>query len=407
MREHNIFYNLFHFNCDLFLQSVFLLLDPASIKKCRSVCKQWDGFIKRRLWTSRVGRRRLKSKLSNLWKNGESEISPFAWSKRVIYCIECDDNAVYCGTVDGFTEIYNVVTGELMHQLCCKDHTEGVTECVQFSIGEDIIATLTECGNICLWDKQTCHLEYQARPHEDGVGVYGIKARDNKVVTGASDGNIFVFEKEEGEQWVKTLKVNIKNEEVIHIEIDLCWLVTGTDSSIHLWNLASLADGPKSDAIDIAPWMFLFHFPFIFVVGGENWSGFQVWNVETNKRIRNFQLENKLFHTLSSNCNWDFIVFCEIVMLWPGDAPVNIDVLIFDTKELCDATIINENLWRRKRSHLQSFDHGEVNACINQTSLLVAHGHMVDIQNFWLNNFSEDRPKRRKRKLRIVNEARL
>ena len=120
MEEHSIFHNLFSFNCDLFLQAVFLLLDPASLKNCRSVCKQWDGFIKGRLWTSMVGRRRLRSKLRSLWKIGESGIFHFARSKRVIYCIECDDDAVYCGTVDGFTEIYNVGTGELMHELCCK-----------------------------------------------------------------------------------------------------------------------------------------------------------------------------------------------------------------------------------------------------------------------------------------------
>ena len=226
------------------------------------------------------------------------------------------------------------------------------------------------------------------------MGVYGIKTADKKVFTGASDGNIFVFEKEDSNRWVKTLKLNLKNEEIIHIEIDLCWLVTGTDSSIKVWNLAGLADGPKLDAINVAPWMFLFHFPFIFVVGGENWCGFQVWNIETNRRIRNFQLGRKLFHTLSSNCSWEFIVFCEIELLCPGDTPTNVNVLIFDTKELCDEKIVNEKLWRRERSHLQSFDHGEVNAGINQTSLLVAHGHTINIQNFWLNCFGEDGPKK-------------
>jgi len=327
-----------------------------------------------------LGRRKLRAKLNFMWKNINLEVLDFVKSKRTVYSIECDDTAVYCGTLDGFIEVYDVATGNLKHELCCKSSSASI-DCVQFSIGDDNLASLTESGNICIWNKENGNLEYQAKHHGEVVAVYGIKVSANIVMTGATDGSIFVLEKERENQWVVKRKVFVNDEEISHIDIDEGWLVTGTISSIKLWSLAELDEGPRLNNIDVNPWMLLLHFPFLFVVGGERWPGFQVWNVETNIRIRNFKLDCKLFHTLSSS--GDFIVFCELAMLWPGDEPKEVVVLTFNIKELCDENITDEKLWRRERLCVQRFSEGEVNAAVNMTSLLVAHGNRVDIQNFW------------------------
>ena len=42
--------NLFSWNLDFFLQSVFLSLDIQTLKSCRNVCEDWKDFIDTRVW---------------------------------------------------------------------------------------------------------------------------------------------------------------------------------------------------------------------------------------------------------------------------------------------------------------------------------------------------------------------
>eukprot|EP00092_Neocalanus_flemingeri_P108894 GFUD01139879.1.p1 GENE.GFUD01139879.1~~GFUD01139879.1.p1 ORF type:complete len:172 (-),score=43.30 GFUD01139879.1:129-644(-) len=155
----DIFKQLFAFNLDEFLQGMFLYLDPASLKNCQCVSKEWKSYIERRLWNSRVARKKLKTRLNLLWKNGSFIIEQFAESKGTVYCIACDDKSVYCGTVDGFTDVYDVVSGNLKFELCCK--ADASVGAVQFDVGEYDIAALTESGNISIWDKKGGYLSYQ------------------------------------------------------------------------------------------------------------------------------------------------------------------------------------------------------------------------------------------------------
>ena len=52
-----------------FLANCFLLLDPAEIKACRLVCKEWNVFIMNNLWRPGTpGRKKLCQKLEHRWK---------------------------------------------------------------------------------------------------------------------------------------------------------------------------------------------------------------------------------------------------------------------------------------------------------------------------------------------------
>lgn len=329
-----------------------------------------------------MGRKRLKSRLNFLWKNGDFDISDFVKCKRNVYCIACDDSYVYCGTVDGFIEVYHAFSGDLKYQLCCKADSSAGAESVQFDVGDDDLATLTESGTISIWNKQSGKLNYQAKHHGENISVFGIKVFAENVVTGAGDGSVVLLEKTRDEEWVIKSKVYTNKEEITHIDIDQGWLVTGTRAFIKLWNLGDLEQGPRPDPIEVHPWMLILHFPFMFVVGGELWGGLQVWNVETRRRMRNIEIDNKQFHTLSSN--GDLLVISEIVELWPGDDPQEVSILVFDKKELCDDGIADDKLWRRERICEQTFAGGEVNAAINKSILVVAHSDLVDIQHFWV-----------------------
>ena len=66
---------LFLHDMDEFLQTMFLYLDPASLKTSRCVSRQWNCFIQEHIWNSKVGRRALKEKMKQLWKTGPASIS--------------------------------------------------------------------------------------------------------------------------------------------------------------------------------------------------------------------------------------------------------------------------------------------------------------------------------------------
>ena len=55
----------FQWDCDLVLQKVFLYLDPYSLKSSRQVCREWNNFIRNRLWRSPYGRRKIIERLRN------------------------------------------------------------------------------------------------------------------------------------------------------------------------------------------------------------------------------------------------------------------------------------------------------------------------------------------------------
>ena len=60
---------LFESGLEDILRTVFLLLEPASLKACRQVNRLWGEFILARLWGSRGGRRRLEQRLLQRWRN--------------------------------------------------------------------------------------------------------------------------------------------------------------------------------------------------------------------------------------------------------------------------------------------------------------------------------------------------
>ena len=79
----------FLWDFDLFLQKVFLQLDPYSLRSCRQVrlqsessvrvqcpvevCREWNDFIITRLWSSPSGRRRIRKRLRHNYLTEQPE----------------------------------------------------------------------------------------------------------------------------------------------------------------------------------------------------------------------------------------------------------------------------------------------------------------------------------------------
>ena len=77
------------------LMTVFLLLEPASLKACRQVKRQWGDFILARLWGSRGGRRRLEQRLQQRWRNKAWELEELE-TGYLVRGLVCDEERLYC-----------------------------------------------------------------------------------------------------------------------------------------------------------------------------------------------------------------------------------------------------------------------------------------------------------------------
>ena len=254
------------------------------------------------------------------------------------------------------------------------------TEYLQIDAGVgDIVATLTEKGSIGIWEKRTGRLEYQARHHGD-IYCFGIKIVSSKqVITAASDGSIFLLSKQECGSWEISKKVYKFFTEIQHIDVDATndCLVTGTKVDVQIWSLSKMEEGPKKGSIPVSVWMFVLHFPYVYIVGGEEWEGFQVWNVVSKKCMRSIQLNNKKFHTISSSGK--FVAITEKSEFDTTD----IFVFLFEERELRDTNIEDEKLSKRVRICEHDYNNGEVNAALNKNCLVVSHGGEVNIQRMW------------------------
>merc|ERR1712059_209517 len=347
---------LFDSNLDEVLQTIFLQLDPVSLKTARCVCHQWNQFILERLWGSKPARNRLQARLNHRWITRPSvEIVDLFKTERTIYFLTCDDKFVYSGTGEGFAEVHSLATGERVLELDCRSEEnqeeEELGEFVQLDVGREVLATAYKY-NVCIWLKSSGERVYQGK-HHGNQSVFGVKVTESgKVVTGAGDGSVFVLQPDVQNRWEVAHKLTDLEEEITHIE----------------------------------PWMITLSFPFMFVVGGDEWPGFQVWNIKNNKGVktvelfRSINLNERHFHNIHSTRR--FLVISEILTDTVDDEYEDCFMFVFDEKELADSRISDTKLWRRAR--ISEVGRNELlNAAVNRTSLLVSQPGSVNIQNFW------------------------
>lgn len=377
---------LFHSNLDEVLQTIFLQLDPVSLKTARCVCHQWNQFILERLWGSKPARNRLQARLNHRWITRPSvEIVDLFKTERTIYFLTCDDKFVYSGTGEGFAEVHSLATGERVLELDCRSEEnqeeEELGEFVQLDVGREVLATAYKY-NVCIWLKSSGERVYQGK-HHGNQSVFGVKVTESgKVVTGAGDGSVFVLQPDVQNRWEVVHKLTEVKEEISHIDTDGDWMMAGTSKSVHLWDLSVPGSVKYKGMLGIQTYKFILSFPFLLVVGGHEWTGLQVWNIKTRKRIRLINMGKRHFNNI--HYNGRFIAVSEMVDNYDHveDDEQEGFVFVFDPRELVDSVRGNFGLWRKARIS-ESENYLLVNGAVNQTSLVVSQTNSVSLQNFW------------------------
>ena len=187
---------------DDILKWVLLLLDPRDLKACRQVCCQWNTFIKKQLWGTTAGRRRLESKAAARWRVSDAIMVPLGRThhRSSYYSLHVDDKYIFCGQ-RYMVSVYSVSTGLWVRDLHCGANSYYI--CVA---GASAVVAAASTGG-CLtfiWRKAgTMKQLHQGRHHPDNM-IKSIAACDGKVVTGGRDGRIVVLEEGEAGTWSVT-----------------------------------------------------------------------------------------------------------------------------------------------------------------------------------------------------------
>ena len=65
-----------------------------------------------------------------------------------------------------------------------------------------------------------------------------------------------------------------------------------------MWDLTSLHLLQTKHEMPVKVWMLAFSFPFVMVVGGEDWAGLKVFHVTTGELVRDIKASARLLRTI-------------------------------------------------------------------------------------------------------------
>ena len=380
--ENSILQNLFYLGLEEIIQKIFLFLDSKSLKNAKQTCALWKEFIERRIWKSKSAKGHLYNELIYKWKN---EKSMMVWEKDLseygmyITFVVCDMQVIVCSLRSGNLLTFDVNTCKLLHSLdLARDLQSGG---IQMDVSKtQIIIVCEDSGLIKILDKVSGeelfsgYTGYQSNP----VQVLGIKMLENTGITGAQNGMISFYRKlnEERSNFWEVESVNSGIEEITHIEGDEQRLVIGSRDGVYLWDMNQMKVIPSETPINVKVWMLSFRYPFVFVVGGDDWNGIQTYDILTGRLLRNIH-PSIPFHNI--HCNGRFVVLSEMMN---HRTPIN--VAIYDTEELIEPSLRNQDLWSNKHIYTSaSYSFSSVVGVSNMTKLIVTNRNTMCVFDFW------------------------
>jgi len=139
---------------------IFLDLDGSSLHKCRLVCKEWNSFILREIWSSCWGKRVMREKLDRHWRNGEYRVAvtnlPVDCQlglTEVLLCVSEDACAVRLGGSGLSVTVLQRYSGERWEAEVHEDRQEG--DFFRTVIMTDLLLIgVSSLGKVVCWDRR-------------------------------------------------------------------------------------------------------------------------------------------------------------------------------------------------------------------------------------------------------------
>ena len=379
--ENSILQNLFDLGLEEIIQKIFIYLDSKSLKNAKQACALWKEFIDRRIWKSKSARGHLYNELIYKWKN---EKSMLLWEKDLseygmyISFVVCDMQVIVCSLRSGNLLTFDVNTCKLLYSLdlACDIQSGGIQMDVSTT---QIIIVCVDSGLVKILDKvsgKELFSGYQSNsvPTE----TLGIKMLENIGIAGDQNGMISFYRKsnEEINNFWEVESVNSGIGKITHIEGDEQRLVIGSRNGVYLWDMNKMKVIPSETPINVKVWMLSFRYPFVFVVGGNDWNGIQTYDIVKGRLLRH-NLPSIPFHNI--HCNGRFLVLSEMMN---HRTPIN--VAIYDTEELIEPSLRNQDLWSNKHIYTSaSYSFSSVVGVSNMTKLIVTNRNTMCVFDFW------------------------
>jgi len=377
---------LFDSDLDEIIQKIFLYLDPMSLKNCNLVCEEWNQYIHERLWNSQPARKILYNKLIHQWKYGEPLKTEYTYPREYgVNYLAADDEIIVCGHSMGTAWVFDIHTSDLKFELLCNKTPRRSYDGVYADVGKSLIATTTDHCVVSVWSKEDGSKFYQATHHHWLAAVRTVKVYNSLVISGAGDGSLVIVENMLGVWKVSSTFLDDRKDHISHIDIDDKWAVVGSNRGIKLWDLDKRSH--VSSVEPVCVWRLAFKYPTVFVVGGLEWKGIQIWNVVEDTFTRVIDSGVKAYNNIHLKNR--FLTVCECNETWDQDDRVDpLSVVIFDVNQLTDSSFQSNSLWRRHWDYYLidgsvAYYSEQMNAVTNSTALIVSHGVLVTMNDFW------------------------
>jgi len=357
----------FQWDCDEFLQRVFLELDPYSLKTGRKVCSQWNEYISKRVWKSRRAQKRLHKRLDKQFVEEEPcevefQVSRGGEESQAFYCA-ADESVLVCGLLNGTANVYEIKTNRLLAVLDCQ--SSGAF--VQLSVGKDFVVAVSSYGIVSVWEKTKFSLIFRENVHENST-IQGIKAMNDIFITGDVDGSINAFKVRDKEVAHVLSMVEEKNP-VNHLDFDGKWILTGSRNTLKIWNLFDEKDWSKTLKTGYICCCCL-SYPLAASAGVRLSKGVKIWDLRKGTLLVAI-LEQCFFWSLDLQGNY-------LAAAMSSNNQKNPQIHLIDMSKVTEGESLVRSLPCEDRATVLN-----PHICSNTSKIIEAHGSVVRLREFW------------------------
>ena len=378
---------LFSRGLEEILQSIFLYLDPKSLKNSKLTCSEWMEFIDRRVWGSIKAKKVLYRRLISNWRRED----PVRTVNIKLNQSERKDGIICKNKVIFLWHNY----GRHITTICASTHEvlfsrELRTSFSYVDIGENFLV-LADSNRIRIIDKFTGKVECSkahSMPGDDCC--IGVKVIGGQVIVARSSGDIQFYSQGSVLSKLSVKEIKTKHKRIVCIAGDDKTLVIGLENRIMFWDLEKDMENENFVELpeDFCPTLSVnwthdllpdsmhleFFSPFVLVslnkfdIFEPSSKKIRIFNIATGEMIRHMEMDYHHVHF-----DGRFLSF----------SSGKVDV--FDIEELTDKEMSNEQLWQTKyENYAENYKGaGLPIGATTKTKMVVVHGTKLKIFDFW------------------------
>ena len=250
------------------------------------MCRAWNDFIRKRLWRSPYGLRKLRDRLRGQYFTEQPEETVLQVAAGVglesqVWTCKADEKIVVCGLLNGTANVFSTETRTLLTVLDCQ--SSGGT--MRLSLSDSFIVAASSYGVLSVWSRKDYGLIFRDDSLHQSE-VTGVKISEPLLITGDSGGVVNCLTVSGTAVRSENLLVD-ERRPVTDLDLRQNIILLGSLSSLRVGTLSK--DGSLASLKLIKTGHILecklFH-PFAIISGGKYRKGIQVWDLRAGALVR-------------------------------------------------------------------------------------------------------------------------